>query len=117
MITRIRFTMSVEPTTAPVASTSTASGEPPAAPAAAATPLETAAGPKSNSAKPPKNARGRPTDDPDTRWSKTLSYILRHGASKEGLKLRPDGFVRVEDLVGLSLLCSVFVHTSQNALT
>ncbi|BGP55214.1 hypothetical protein JCM8202_003782 [Rhodotorula sphaerocarpa] len=91
--------MSVEPTTAPVASTSSASGEPPAAPAAAATPLETAADPKSNSAKPPKNARGRPTDDPDTRWSKTLSYILRHGASKEGLKLRPDGFVRVEDLM------------------
>jgi len=74
--------MATEPTTAPVASTSDA--PPPPTPAAA---------------KPPKNARGRPTDDPDTRWSKTLSYILRHGASKEGLTLRPDGFVRVDDLV------------------
>ncbi|GAA5848480.1 hypothetical protein JCM9279_006578 [Rhodotorula babjevae] len=74
--------MTVEPTTAPVASTS--GSPPPSAPAAA---------------KPPKNARGRPTDDPDTRWSKTLSYILRHGASKEGLTLRPDGFVRVDDLM------------------
>lgn len=31
--------------------------------------------------------------------SKTLSYILRHGAQKEGLTLRPDGFVRVDQLV------------------
>ncbi|TNY20009.1 putative tRNA 2'-phosphotransferase [Rhodotorula diobovata] len=71
--------MTVEPTNAPVASTS---GAPPPP-----------------AAKPPKTARGRPTDDPDTRWSKTLSYILRHGASKEGLTLRPDGFVRVDDLM------------------
>ncbi|GAA5854961.1 hypothetical protein JCM3766R1_005808 [Sporobolomyces carnicolor] len=49
--------------------------------------------------KPPKTARGRPTDDPDTRWSKTLSYILRHGAAKESLTLREDGFVRVRDLL------------------
>ncbi|GAA5870646.1 hypothetical protein JCM3774_001713 [Rhodotorula dairenensis] len=75
--------MSVEPTTAPVASTSTASAD-----------ASSSAAPK-----PPKSARGRPTDDPDTRWSKTLSYILRHGAAKEGLKLRPDGFVRVEELM------------------
>ncbi|GAA6053090.1 hypothetical protein JCM3770_000379 [Rhodotorula araucariae] len=74
--------MSVDPTSAPIASTSS---EP--------TPQQAAA------AKPGKNARGRPTDDPDTRWSKTLSYILRHGASKEGLTLRADGFVRVDDLM------------------
>ncbi|GAA5945773.1 hypothetical protein JCM1841_001719 [Sporobolomyces salmonicolor] len=53
----------------------------------------------SSTPNPPKSARGRPTDDPDTRWSKTLSYILRHGAQKESLVLRPDGFVRVEDLL------------------
>ncbi|KAK4056780.1 tRNA 2'-phosphotransferase [Microbotryomycetes sp. JL221] len=49
--------------------------------------------------KPAKSARGRPTDDPDVRHSKTLSYILRHGAAKEGLVLRPDGFVKVDDLL------------------
>ena len=51
-----------------------------------------------------RSARGRPNDDPDVRHSKTLSYILRHGAAKEGLKLRPDGFIRVEELVRCRLL-------------
>ena len=46
-----------------------------------------------------RSARGRPSDDPTTRHSKTLSYILRHGAAKEYLVLRKDGFVRVDDLV------------------
>ncbi|ORY92572.1 putative tRNA 2'-phosphotransferase [Leucosporidium creatinivorum] len=69
-----------EESSAPVASSSTA---PPAAAAA----------------KPARSARGRPADDPDTRHSKTLSYILRHGAAKESLVLRPDGFVRVEELM------------------
>jgi len=63
--------------------------------------------PASTSSKPSKTARGRPTDDPDTRWSKTLSYILRHGAEKESLVLREDGFVKVGDLVRSPLsLCS-----------
>ncbi|GAA5881880.1 hypothetical protein JCM16303_003447 [Sporobolomyces ruberrimus] len=66
-------------------------------PATAST--DSPAPPPATAAKPPKSARGRPTDDPDTRWSKTLSYILRHGAAKESLKLREDGFVRVEDLL------------------
>ena len=48
----------------------------------------------------PKSARGRPKDSPDVRYSKTLSYILRHGAIKEGLDMRNDGFIRVDDLVG-----------------
>ncbi|TIA71914.1 hypothetical protein E3P77_03400 [Wallemia ichthyophaga] len=48
---------------------------------------------------PPKNARGRPTDSPEVRYSKTLSYILRHGAIKEGLEMRNDGFIRVDDLL------------------
>ncbi|GAA5885575.1 hypothetical protein JCM6882_007478 [Rhodosporidiobolus microsporus] len=82
--------MSLEPTTAPIASTS--------APAPPSSASAGAAG-ATPAAKPPRSARGRPTDDPDTRWSKTLSYILRHGAAKEGLKLREDGFVRVEELM------------------
>lgn len=56
-----------------------------------------------------KNARGRPSDSPEVRISKTLSYILRHGAEKEGLKIRSDGYVRVTDLVCmLSRLFTVY---------
>jgi 2'-phosphotransferase len=39
------------------------------------------------------------TEAHNVRLSKSLSYILRHGALKEGLKIRPDGFVRVDDIV------------------
>lgn len=48
--------------------------------------------------------RGRPSDNPEVRLSKTVSWILRHGAEQEGLKLREDGYVRVDDLVS-SLFC------------
>ncbi|KIY64838.1 phosphotransferase KptA/Tpt1 [Cylindrobasidium torrendii FP15055 ss-10] len=42
--------------------------------------------------------RGLPSDSPAVRLSKTLSYILRHGAEKEGVPMRDDGFVEFEDL-------------------
>ncbi len=35
------------------------------------------------------------------RISKTLSYILRHGAEKEGLDIGSDGYVRLQDLLAL----------------
>ena len=53
--------------------------------------------------KAPRAARANTRDDLDTQHSKTLSYILRHGAAKESLTLRDDGFVRVADLVRFSL--------------
>ncbi|KAJ7366897.1 KptA family-domain-containing protein [Mycena albidolilacea] len=44
--------------------------------------------------------RGHPNrDSPEVRVSKTLSWILRHGAKSEGLAMRPDGFVKVTDLL------------------
>ena len=43
--------------------------------------------------------RGLEKDSPAVRLSKTLSYILRHGAQKEGIPIRPDGYVKVDDLV------------------
>lgn len=49
---------------------------------------------------PSAKIRGNPRDDPKTRLSKTLSYVLRHGAEKEGITIRQDGFVLVNDLVG-----------------
>ena len=45
--------------------------------------------------------RRREDESPDVKISKALSYILRHGAAKEGLKMRPDGYVRVDDIVRL----------------
>lgn len=45
-------------------------------------------------------------------FSKTLAYILRHGARVEGIKVRPDGYVRVLDLVQHRL----FKHTTVEAL-
>ncbi|SCV71121.1 BQ2448_2709 [Microbotryum intermedium] len=58
-------------------------------------------------------ARGRATDSDDVRHSKTLSYILRHGAAKEHLVLRADGFVRVDDLLKRPKLKGVTFATLQ----
>ena len=43
--------------------------------------------------------RGLPNDSPEVRLSKTVSWILRHGAQKEGLLMREDGYMKVEDLL------------------
>lgn len=43
--------------------------------------------------------RGLPSDSEDVKMSKTLSWILRHGSQSEGLPMRPDGYVKVSDLV------------------
>lgn len=42
---------------------------------------------------------GRANDSPEVRLSKSLSSILRHNAAKEGLEMRSDGYVRVDELV------------------
>jgi RNA:NAD 2'-phosphotransferase (TPT1/KptA family) len=41
----------------------------------------------------------RRNEDPDVVLSKTLSNILRHNAHKEGLDMRPDGYVKLDELV------------------
>ena len=48
--------------------------------------------------------RGLPTDAPEVRMSKTLTWVLRHGSQAEGLAMRPDGYVRVDELVRPSRL-------------
>lgn len=53
-------------------------------------------------AAPPRKGGGRekPSQVPPTvQLSKTLAYILRHGAQKEQLQVRPDGFVRVDAIL------------------
>lgn len=49
--------------------------------------------------KGPGGRRGGRHNDPDVELSKALSYILRHGAQREGLVIRSDGYVRLDDLV------------------
>ena len=46
--------------------------------------------------------RGHPQDTPQVRLSKSLSWLLRHGANKSGLQMRPDGYARVSDVVSKS---------------
>lgn len=48
--------------------------------------------------------RGLDRDPPDVRISKTLSWLLRHGAQSEGLQIRTDGYIKVDDLVRRSLV-------------
>ncbi|KAL0066115.1 tRNA 2'-phosphotransferase [Marasmius tenuissimus] len=48
---------------------------------------------------PSSKLRGLPKDSPEVRISKTLSWLLRHGAQSEGLPMRPDGYVKVTDLL------------------
>jgi hypothetical protein len=43
--------------------------------------------------------RGLDKDSEEVRYSKTLAYMLRHGAEKERLPMRKDGYVRVVDMV------------------
>ncbi|KAF5383667.1 hypothetical protein D9615_003785 [Tricholomella constricta] len=49
--------------------------------------------------KPSGKLRGLEKDSPAVRLSKTLSWLLRHGAKGEGLPMRPDGYVKVTDLL------------------
>ena len=56
----------------------------------------------------------RPTDPPDIRISKTLSYILRHGAEKEGLPIRSDGFINLKDVVSI-ILFTIFYSAESSA--
>ncbi|KAG6916190.1 hypothetical protein DXG01_008072 [Tephrocybe rancida] len=48
---------------------------------------------------PSAKLRGLDRDSPAVRLSKTLSWLLRHGAKSEGLPMRPDGYVKVTDLL------------------
>lgn len=56
-------------------------------------------------ANPSKSAklRGFDKDPPEVRISKTLSWILRHGAQSEGLTMRRDGYIKLVDLVSIPL--------------
>ncbi|KAI6010877.1 KptA family-domain-containing protein [Pisolithus orientalis] len=52
-----------------------------------------------NKKKPTPRQRGHPRDPPEVRLSKSLSWLLRHGAKTAGLQIRSDGYARVSDVV------------------
>ena len=56
-----------------------------------------------------KPLRGRPADQEDVRISKTMSWLLRYGAKSEGLYMRQDGYVRVNDMVCLPYVSVYYV--------
>jgi len=58
-----------------------------------------AAGQKKISPSTSTKLRGFDKDSPEVRVSKTVSWLLRHGAQGEGLAMRKDGYVKVADLV------------------
>jgi hypothetical protein len=53
---------------------------------------------------PTPKPRGHPRDSPEIRISKSLSWLLRHGAEKAGLDIRQDGYAKVSDVVSLQHL-------------
>ncbi|KAH9840037.1 KptA family-domain-containing protein [Rhodofomes roseus] len=46
--------------------------------------------------------------------SKTLSWVLRHGSQAEGLAMRPDGYVRVDDLLKIPKMREMDFHNLEN---
>ena len=56
--------------------------------------------------------RGGRHNDPNVELSKTLSYILRHGIQREGLVIRSDGYVKLDDLVSAILGPSICISHS-----
>ncbi|KAH7908592.1 phosphotransferase KptA/Tpt1, partial [Hygrophoropsis aurantiaca] len=51
--------------------------------------------------------RGSDRDAPDVRISKSLSWLLRHGAKTAGLQLRADGYAKISDVLANPLFKDV----------
>ncbi|KAF8074531.1 KptA family-domain-containing protein [Lyophyllum atratum] len=73
--------------------------------------------------KPPGPPRTKPTVHPPTLTvSKSISWLLRHGAAREGLPMRSDGYVPVEDFlrhptlrgVDMSMMEKIVANDSKN---
>jgi 2'-phosphotransferase len=58
----------------------------------------------------------RPNDSPDVATSKTLAYILRHGAEKESLHIRSDGYIKLDDVVSRILIACQHHGTDGDSL-
>ncbi|KAF9083399.1 tRNA 2'-phosphotransferase 1 [Mortierella sp. GBA35] len=62
----------------------------------------TPATPAAEAKKPSNNSRNRGPrgDSPTVRLSKALSWLLRHNAVSQGIVIRPDGYVKITDVLG-----------------
>ncbi|KAF9244131.1 KptA family-domain-containing protein [Melanogaster broomeanus] len=58
-----------------------------------------AEGDKGKKRGPAPKQRGHPRDSPEVRFSKSLSWLLRHGAESAGLHIRQDGYAKVSDVL------------------
>ncbi|KAI9027841.1 phosphotransferase KptA/Tpt1 [Hyaloraphidium curvatum] len=58
-----------------------------------------------NAPRTPRSGGGasHPPSSHNVKLSKSLSYVLRHGAQKEGIPMRKDGYVKVDDLLAHKL--------------
>ncbi|CBQ69672.1 related to TPT1-tRNA 2`-phosphotransferase [Sporisorium reilianum SRZ2] len=72
-----------------------------AAAAAAAAAQKQASSSSSNKSNP------RKPQSSDEQLSRALAYILRHGAEKEGLAIRSDGYIQLDDVLGRPRVKSV----------
>lgn len=73
-----------------------------AAAASSPTPSASSSQPKANANKPAR----RPQSSTE-QLSRSLAYILRHGAEKEGLAIRPDGYIKLDDVLNRPRVKSV----------
>ncbi|PBL02807.1 hypothetical protein ARMGADRAFT_1050357 [Armillaria gallica] len=60
--------------------------------------------------------KGHGPDITRVQISKTMSYLLRHGAVQEGMPMRSDGYVRVNDLLKHPMLRSVDFMTLEQVV-
>lgn len=58
-----------------------------------------------------RGGRNRKPEDPMVKQSKALSWILRHGAVKEGIPITSDGWVLLSDLFGMRKFQNLTMET------
>ncbi|KAF9208490.1 tRNA 2'-phosphotransferase 1 [Haplosporangium sp. Z 27] len=56
----------------------------------------------SNTRRPDNRNRGPRDESPTVRLSKSLTWLLRHNAESQGVAIRPDGYVKLQDVLGHS---------------
>lgn len=66
---------------------------------------------------PSPKLRGHPRDDPRIRVSKSLSWLLRHGANNAGLDMRHDGYAKVSDVLSNPMFRDVNFSQLQEIVT